>query len=108
MKDLVLTIPGVNNSPMPIPNPAGVQAYSISDLLSFGVNAAIVFAILLSLFFLISGGFDLITASGEKQRIQNSKQKLTFAVIGLIVVLLSLLIVSIIGELFGVKLFNTP
>lgn len=108
MKDFALTIPGTNNSPVTIPVPQEVQTYSISSLLSFGVNAAFVFAIILTLFFLISGGIDLITGGGEKQKIANSKQKLTFAVIGLVVVLLSLLIVSIIGELFGVKLFGLP
>lgn len=106
IQELVLTIPGASNLPTQIPVPTGVQTYSISSLLSFGATAAIVFAIVLSLIFLILGGIDLITGGGEKQKIQNGKQKLIYAVIGLIVVLLSFLIITVVGDLFGVQLFG--
>jgi len=105
MKEFALTIPGFSS---PIPTPSGVNTYSASDLVKFGLGAAFVFAIFLTLFFLIFGGIDLITAGGEKQKIQNGRQKLIFAVIGLIVVLTSVLLVKVIGGIFGVQLFNTP
>ena len=45
----------------------------------------------------------MITSGGDKQKVVNARQKLTFAVVGLIVVFMSFFIVNLIGGLFGVE-----
>lgn len=99
MKELVLSIGGT-----PIPLPSGARSFDLQNLISTGVSLLLFFTIILSLFFLILGGLDMIMSDGEKQKVVNARQKLTFAIVGLIVAFLSFLIVSIIGEFFGVKL----
>lgn len=99
MKELSLSIAGT-----PIPIPSGSRTYTLSNIISTAVSLFIFFAVILSLFFIISGGLDIITANGEKEKMAKARLKLTFAAFGLIVVFLSFLIVSIIGQFFDVKL----
>lgn len=99
MENLALSISGT-----PIPLPGGAKNYDLSNIISTAVSLLILFAILLTLFFLISGGLDMIMANGEKEKVAKSREKLTYAVFGLIIVFLSFLIVGTIGDLFGVKL----
>lgn len=101
MKELVLSIGGT-----PIPLPSGARNYALSNIISTAVSLFIFLAIILSLFYIISGGVDIITANGEKEKVNKARQKLTFAAIGLVVVFLSFLIVSIIGQFFDIKLLT--
>lgn len=108
MNDLALTIPGLSAtaSPITVQSPNGVGTYSISYLLSTGLTIFIIFAIILTLFFLIYGGIDMISSGGDKQKVVNARHKLTFAVVGLIVVLLSFFIVNLVGGVFGINFFQ--
>ncbi len=99
MKELVLSIGGT-----PIPLPSGAKNYTLSNIISTAVSLFIFFAVIISLLFIISGGFDIITANGEKEKVAKARSKLSFAVLGLVVVFLSFLIVSVIGQFFDVKL----
>lgn len=106
MKYLSLVI---NGTPIPTPEGlSGVENIGIRSLLSTGGSLLLFFVIILSLFFLIWGGIDIILAEGDKQRVASARQKLTFAVIGLVVALVSFLIVDTIGKAFGINLFNLP
>ena len=58
-------------------------------------------AILLCLFVIIWGGFSWMTSGGDKQKLSQARQKIVFAVIGLIVVFLAIFIVNLIWTLFG-------
>ena len=64
-------------------------------------------AIILALLFLIWGGFNWITSEGDKQKLAQAREKITFSVIGLIVVFLAYLVVVFIGNFFGVGLLQT-
>ena len=47
---------------------------------------------------IIWGGFQYITAAGNEKRVESAKQTLTYAVIGLIVILLAQVIVTLVGN----------
>lgn len=108
MRDLALTIlnPSPSGSPIVFSPPAGATSTNVDaqSLISGVVSFALFLVVILTLFFLIWGGIDWIVAQGEKQQIQNARNKVTFAIIGLVVVLSSFLIVGLVGNLFGVKL----
>lgn len=104
--NLALTIPG-DSGPVAIPTPQGIATYSINAVLSFAITTILVVAILLTLFFLIYGGIDMISSGGDKQKVTNARQKLTFAIVGLIIVLLSFFIVNTIGNIFGITFFGS-
>src|SRR5258708_27028667 len=101
MKDLALSIIQPSGTPLAIETPGDIHIFSLQKLVQWGVTILIVVSILLTLFFLISGGIDMIMAGGDKQKVVNSRHKLTYAVIGLIIVFLSFFIVNTIGNLFG-------
>lgn len=103
MRDLALSINGFGH----IDTPPGIGTYTISTLLSTAVTILFIVAIVLTLFFLIYAGIDMITAGGEKQKVVNARNKLTFAVVGLIIVFLSYFIVNLIGTILGVNLLST-
>lgn len=107
MKELVLSIDGTA-----IPVPRGLEKaspyFSLSSIFSTGVTLLLLFAVILTLFFLISAGIDMIMAGGDKQKVVNARQKLTYAIVGLIIVFFSFFIVNVIGGLFGVNLLNVP
>lgn len=109
MKEFALKI--INTSGTPTVFSAPEKASSLNNLdaqslVSTAVSFLLFFVAILTLFFLIWGGIDLILAQGEKQQVTNARQKLTFAVIGLVVVLASFLIVGTVGSIFGVNFFG--
>lgn len=73
---------------------------SISNL----VVAAIVLAALVSLGFLIYGGIKWIMSEGDKTAVENARQTVVGAVIGLVIILLSYFILSIVLGVFGISL----
>src|SRR3990170_8504595 len=71
---------------------------SIQDILIGIIDASLSLLFLVVLGFLIYGGYFWMTSMGNEEKIKKSKQILTSAVIGLIVVLLSISIVNFISE----------
>ena len=112
MKEFALTIPqGGSSLPTIIPTPEGIKSLNgvgLDRIISIATTTLMVFAAATALIFLVWGGIDIIMSEGDKQKIQNARQKVIFAIIGLVVVMASFFIVNVIGTVFGVKLFNTP
>lgn len=104
IQSLALTLPGGEK----IETPPGITTYSIDTLVQTGVTLLIVAAIILSLFFLVLGGIRWIMSEGDKQKVASARAQLTYAIIGLLVVLLSFFIVNVIGGIFGVELLSRP
>ncbi len=67
--------------------------------------AGIAFAVMI-----VIGGFKLIFAGGEKQGLQSAKNTLTYAFIGLVLIILSWLILLLIQEFTGIRVteFSIP
>lgn len=77
----------------------GVQEYVVKG---FGVRALRTFMSIIavaSTIFIIVGGVQLHVAAGNDDGIKNAKLTLTWAIIGLVIALLSVFIVSIVGNL---------
>ena len=79
-----------------------------NELLIQNVLGLLIFgAVLLALVFLILGGISWITSGGDKAKIQAARNRLLYAIIGLVIVFLSFLIVNLVGFMFGVNLLST-
>jgi uncharacterized membrane protein len=61
------------------------------------IRAALVFVGVIALLFIIYAGFSFVTSGGDPKKVQGARQTMTFAIIGLIVVLLSFAILFFIG-----------
>lgn len=80
--------------------------YLGSNIIKFGITALLILALFLSLFFLIWGGISWTMSGGDKAGVEAARQKIIYAIIGLVLVFLSFFIVSVIGKIFGVTLIG--
>jgi len=61
----------------------------------------------LALLFIVYGGFLYVTSSGNKERIETAKKTLTYAILGLVLVVLAGLILNIITGNFLSSIFGS-
>ncbi len=115
MKYLSLTIPGFGklDSDLPTGTPVGGLFDSEGKAAGTGINAiwvaielVLVGAILLSLFFIIRGGINMMTSGGDKEKFHTGRERVRYAIIGLIVIFMSFFMVNFIGGFFGVNLLS--
>lgn len=65
-----------------------------------------VIAAIALVFFTVWGGIQWITSGGDKAKIQAARNRITYAIIGLIVTFLSFFIVNTVGGAFGINFFG--
>ena len=71
----------------------------ISNIIPYIFSAA---AIAL-LFYLIIGGFQLMTSKGDPKAAQAAQAKITNAVIGFVIIIFAYFIVQLLGQIFGIQ-----
>jgi len=111
---IALTIPGTNGTPMQIDSglPEGVPTGGLSDkgnnIIGVLIEFILIVAIFFSLYLLIRGGINMTTSGGQKEKFQTGRERVRYAIIGLIVVFLSFFLINLIGTAFGIQfsLFN--
>lgn len=82
------------------------QQFNIVDLLNLGVAIAIILAGGLSVFYIFVGGISFILSGGQEDKIRQAIHTIRYAIIGLIVTILSVTIIKIIGFIFGFDLLS--
>ena len=80
--------------------------FNIVDLLNLGVAIAIVLAGGLSVFYIFVGGISFILSGGQEDKIRQAIHTIRYAIIGLIVTILSVTIIKIVGFIFGFDLLS--
>ncbi|HUD04824.1 MAG TPA: pilin [Patescibacteria group bacterium] len=103
MTYLALQLPGVDNGSVKIIPPAGIMTggqHTLNNIISTGIELAVVAAIFVCLLMLILGGFEWIFSQGDKQKVAQARQRLTMSVIGLILIFLSFMIINILYGFF--------
>lgn len=109
---IALTIPGANGTPIKLDSnpPAGVPTGGLFDDSGFSTGQRllqgtfiliIVFAILVSLWFMVKGGLDIIMSHGEKEKLKSGKDRVFFSFFGLLMIFISIVMINIIGSAFG-------
>ena len=98
-----LTLPGQINTLVQSTTNYG-NGNTLQGIISFVIGAVLTVAILLAFFFLLIGGIKWIMSGGDKKQLENAQKTIQYALIGLIVVLLSFFIINLIGFAFGSNL----
>lgn len=95
---MALTIPGFS----PIPSPEGLKAEfkDLASLISPGLNIVFYVATFLAFYYLVWGVFQYILAGGKKEDLAKARARISWALIGLIVVFASFLIAKYASEIF--------
>jgi len=93
------------------PSPIGGQTagFVIGDLgLAFNqlVRLGLFLAGLIVFVYLIIGGIQWITSGGDKAKTEAARGRITAAVVGLAIVASSFAIMSLLGTLFGINIWN--
>ena len=77
--------------------------YNIPDIINKGLAYAILFAGILSVIFIIVGGFSFILSGGSEDKIKQAVGTIRYAIIGLIITILSVVIVQAVGQFIGLN-----
>jgi len=80
--------------------------FNVVDLLNLGVAIAILLAGTLSVFYIFFGGISFILSGGQEEKIKQAVHTIRYAIIGLIVTILSVTLVKILGYIFGFDLLS--
>lgn len=65
------------------------------------VKAALIFASAAAVFFIIFSGIKFITSGGDPKKIESARHTIMYAILGLLIILLSFLIINLIGFVTG-------
>ena len=80
------------------------QLSQLEDVFKNVVSAALGLCAIVLFIMLILGGYKYITSGGDPKGIEGAKKTLTYAVGGLLLILLSLLILNLIENITGVTI----
>jgi len=75
----------------------------LGKFIAFGINMFILVAGIFLLIYLLWGAFDWIVSNGEKERITKAQNKITNAVIGMLLVFVALTVFNLLaGNILGI------
>jgi hypothetical protein len=103
-----IKLPGPNNNQTPIAYPSEFKGFlfqgsqgTIGTIISRAVPLVLAFAGLGLLLMLISAGYTFMTSAGDAKKMEQGKQRLTYAIVGFLIVFGAYWLVQIIGIMFG-------
>jgi len=79
---------------------------NIGTLIGNIIIAAMVISGLMVFFYLIMGGIQYISSGGDKAQAEAARDKITYALIGLVIVIGSFAIIKLIEQFFGLSILN--
>ncbi len=83
----------------------GIGAAGISTFLSNSITLLYVVATIAVVFMVVWGAFEWIVSGGEKEKVASARKRITYALIGLVLLSLSFLILKVVGDITNLKLF---
>lgn len=85
---------------------SGAGPPAIGSIISGFIGIFIIFAFVVALLNFLLGGYHWITSGGDKAKLQESRDRITNALVGLIVVGAAWAVTMIVGEFIGIKFPN--
>ncbi|MCD6109996.1 hypothetical protein J7J83_04530 [bacterium] len=82
------------------------QRYDIIEIINKGLAYAIIIAGLLSVVFIFIGGISFILSGGQEEKIKQAVSTIRYAIIGLIVTVLAVVIVATVGKALGLDIIR--
>ncbi len=73
----------------------------IPAVVRLAIDWLFIFAGIAALFFIFFAGFKFMTSGGDPKQVEGARKTLTFAIIGLVVILLSFAVINLISQLTG-------
>lgn len=79
------------------------ESLDITELINRGLAYAIIAAGLLSVIFIFIGGISFILSGGQEDKIKQAVSTIRYAIIGLIITILAVIIVNAVGQVIGLN-----
>ena len=81
----------------------GGQGITLGMILNRAIVFVFAFAGLGLLIMLMMAGFSYLTSAGDAKKLEQGKQRLTYAIVGFVIIFAAFWIVQIFGEMFGLE-----
>jgi hypothetical protein len=108
-KYLSLNIGGYEiDAPAGIPEGGFVNSSTGNDIVSWALGLAFVIAVVSALVVIVWGGIQWISSEGNKERVAAARNRIVFALVGLVVVILSFAIINFVLYFFGLAPQSEP
>jgi hypothetical protein len=95
---------GITNPVLPETLTSLGGAEIISRIISTILTILLIGGAIVSLVYIILGAYGLMTAGGDKSKMQENRERITHAVIALIILFSAFAIINLIGYIFGINL----
>lgn len=82
------------------------QSYDAIELINRAIAYAIIIAGFLSVVFIFFGGISFILSGGQEDKIKQAVSTIRYAIIGLVITLLSVVIVGFVGRALGLNIIQ--
>jgi hypothetical protein len=93
-------------SSLNIQQPNTIKITDIGQLISALVGTTLIIAALLAFLYLILGGIKWITSGGDKAGMEEARNKITHAIVGLIIVGAAWAIMTLVQNFLGVQIIG--
>jgi len=90
-----------------IGQPQGMKITDVGQLISAVVGTLLILAALMAFLFLILGGLQWITSGGDKGAMETARNKITHAIVGLIIVGAAWAIMVLVQNFLGVSIIGS-
>ncbi len=94
---------GCGPSPFPGKISGSANFTQLGNIISALLNIAFYLVMFITFYYLVWGAFQYITASGKKEELAKARARITWALIGLLVVMISFLVAKYAGFIFPSK-----
>lgn len=78
----------------------------VGNLISSIIGMLLIFGFFMSLFYFLTGGLQWITSQGDKNALESARNKITHAIIGLIIVAAAYAVFKLVGNFIGISFPN--
>ncbi|MDP2625027.1 MAG: hypothetical protein Q8P27_02460 [Candidatus Peregrinibacteria bacterium] len=82
------------------------ESFDILEIINRGIAYAIIIAGFLSVVFIFLGGISFILSGGQEDKIKQAVSTIRYAIIGLIVTVLAVVIVGLVGKALGLNIIQ--
>lgn len=80
--------------------------YEVLEIINRGLAYAIIIAGFLSVVFIFVGGISFILSGGKEEKIKSAVSTIRYAIIGLIITILAIVIVGTVGKAMGLDIIK--
>ena len=103
----------IGGTPIPVISsiPSGSLYTTGRDAIQVGLNLFVLVGLILAVILIIYSGIQWATSQGDKTKVQDARNRLTYSIVGMLVIVLAFVIVRTVLVLIGANphfFINTP